>query len=609
MLFSFILTFGMVDYVRIRLKTFLYFLFVLLGDKKGKMEQIFFQFAFMLVIAFIASYFLRALRQPIVVGYILGGMIIAYFLGAGFVNLEDSKNIINLFSNFGIAFLLFVVGLHLNPRVIKEIGTASILVGLGQMAITFILSFLISYYLLGFEILSSVYIGIALMFSSTIIAMKLLSDKNNINALFGKISIGVLIIQDIVAIFILMLISSLSNGTSLSSFALKSVLGGIGLIIVLFLFGYFLLDKFLDSIAKSQELLFLFSICWCFLIGTLFWFLGFSIEIGALIAGVVLSLSPYSIEMGSKVRPLRDFFLILFFIILGLNMGLQNIGGIIIIALILSVVALILKPVIIMSLMALFGYTKKTNFLVGTTLSQISEFSLIILALGLSFRHITNELFSTIALTLVITIILSTYIVIYSKPIYDKLRGLLNTFEKKNIKERREIKKNYHALLFGYNRIGFSILNSLKAIKKDYLVIDYNPDTIKNLSKFKIPCLYGDLDDVDLLSDIPLYNIDLAVSTIPDFDTNSLLIQAIREVNKKAIIIVRAHQIQEALDLYKKGASYVLTPHFLGGEYVGDMIRELKVDGKGYEKEKEKHLKMLLDRIKEGQEHPKVERD
>jgi len=182
-------------------------------------------------------------------------------------------------------------------------------------------------------------------------------------------------------------------------------------------------------------------------------------------------------------------------------------------------------------------------------------------------------------------------------------------FERKRIRKERKVKKKYDAILFGYNRIGFSILRSLKGIRKNYLVVDFNPDTIADLTKLRIPSLYGDIFDTDLLRDLPLDKLELAVSTVPDFETSQLLIEQIRQVNPKAIIIVRAHSINEALDLYKEGASYVLTPHFLGGEYVAKMIKDLKTNEKGYAEEKKKHMKMLLERIKKGHYHPDVEKN
>ena len=222
------------------------------------MEAIFIQLAAILLVAFIVSYIVRLFKQPIIIGYIIAGVLISPFL----IKFGATTDVIHTFSQFGIAFLLFIVGLHMNPKVIKEIGTQSLLIGLAQIILTFGLGFLISIKLLGFNSITSAYIGIALAFSSTIIIMKLLSDKRHLDSLYGKISIGILIIQDLVAILVLMFISSMSDGGTFGTFVVKAVLSGGGLILGLFLIGYFVLPRVTRSIAKSQELLFLFSICW-----------------------------------------------------------------------------------------------------------------------------------------------------------------------------------------------------------------------------------------------------------------------------------------------------------------------------------------------------------
>ena len=568
-------------------------------------EELFIQLAIILLTAFIVAYIVRSFKQPIIIGYIIAGIIISPFL----IKFGASTEVIDSFSKIGIAFLLFIVGLHLNPKVIKEIGTASLFIGLGQIILTFGLSFLVAFKLLGFGLIASVYTGIALAFSSTIIIMKLLSDKQQLDSLYGKISIGILIIQDLVAIGVLIFISSTANGSSLEDFALRGLVGGLSLVVFLFILGFFVLPKLTKSIAKNQELLFLFSICWCFLVAAAFSFFGFSIEIGALVAGVILSVSPYSTEISSKIRPLRDFFLIIFFIILGFNIDVFNIGSIIVNALILSSIALLAKPLIIMLFMKAFGYTKRTNFLVGTTLAQISEFSLIVLVMGVSLGHITSELLHTLILTLVITILFSTYLISYSQDLYKRFSKWLSIFEKKNVRKEIKTKKKYDSLLFGYNRIGFGILNALKNIKQKYLVVDFNPDTIASLRKFGMPSIYGDVGDQEFLKELPLDKIKIAVSTIPDFESNFLLIEEIRMVNSDAIIIVRAHSIDNALELYRKGANYVLTPHFLGGEYISKMIKDLKTTGQKYNDEKSKHIKLLKDIAEKGHEHPAVEKN
>ena len=567
------------------------------------MEDVFIHLAIILVSAFVVSYIVRAMKQPIIIGYIIAGIIISPFLfGAG------SIKIINILSEFGVAFLLFIVGLHLNPKVIKEIGISSLVVGLGQIALTFAATFFVAKGLLGYDTLTAIYFGIGLSFSSTIIIMKLLSDKRQLDSLYGKIAIGVLIIQDLVAIAVLMSISSI-NGVGSGFLGPKGLFFGVLLILGLFFVGYVLLPRLMKSIARSQELLFLFSICWCFALAALFSYLGFSMEIGALVAGVILSSSPYATEISSKIRPLRDFFLIIFFIILGLRTQIAGIGNIIFSALVLSFIAVILKPIILMFFMKSFGFTKRTNFLVGTTLGQISEFSLIVAALGLSAGHLLPEAVNTLVLTLILTILISSYMIIYSTKFYRFVSPVLSIFESKNIRKKARLKKKYDTILFGYNRMGFSILNALKKMNKKYLIVDFNPDTIANLRKFNISCLYGDAYDSDFLEELPIEKVSLIVSTIPEVEANELLIKEIRQRNKKGAIILRAHTVEDSLKLYKAGANYVLTPHFLGGEYVGKMIRHVKSGDEDYAEERKKHIKMLKDIMKKGFKHPEVEKD
>ena len=313
-LFSLILTFGILCIIEI-LSSFknLFILFfltlivlkeeallpsLLIYIKKRKMETVFIQLAIILLVAFIVSYIARAFKQPAIVGYIIAGMIISPFVFKFGASLE----ITNFFSKLGVAFLLFIVGLHMNPKIIKEVGVFSLVIGLVQMIVTFLIGLALSFYVLHFNLITSSYIGIALAFSSTIIVLKLLSDRRQLESLYGKISIGILLTQDLVAIIILMFISSESSGISLGSFALKGLLGGGALIVVLFLLGFTILPVLVKNIARNQELLFLFSIMWAFVIAGLFNFIGFSLEIGALLAGVVLSISPYSIEISSKVH-------------------------------------------------------------------------------------------------------------------------------------------------------------------------------------------------------------------------------------------------------------------------------------------------------------------
>lgn len=566
-------------------------------------ESSFVNVSMIILVALGVSAVMRLLRQPLIIGYIFTGILV----GPYFFNLLQGNNAVGTFSQLGVALLLFTVGLHLNPKVIKEVGKVSLITGIGQVVFTSVIGFFIAN-LLGFSLVASIYIAIALTFSSTIIIMKLLTDKGDIDSVYGKISVGFLIVQDIIAIFALMLISSLSLNTNLSSLIVSTFVKGVVAVVVLSVFGIYALPYFMKLVAKSQEFLFLFSISWCLALASLFSYLNFSLEIGALFAGVILAASPYSGEISSKLKPLRDFFIILFFIIIGSEMVLNDVVQNVVPIIAFSIFILVGNPLIVMVLMKTMGYTKRNGFLAGLTVAQISEFSIILVALGVSVGHLSSEVLSLVTMVGLITIGGSTYMIVYSSKIYPKISRYLKFFETKGNQKEKQIAKNYDAILFGYNRIGFSILRSFKKIGKKYLVVDFNPDTISTLTRFKIPNIYGDVYDTEFLEELPLDKMQLAVSTIPDFETNALLIENIRHVNKKAIIIVRAHTIEDAFTFYKKGADYVLTPHFLGGEYVAKMIEGLKVKGDSYKKEKYKHIKMLNEMVKRKKKHPDVER-
>ena len=568
------------------------------------MSDVFIQISLVILIVLAASFIMRILRQPLIIGYIISGIIVGpYFFGV----LPGIKEI-QTFSEFGIAFLLFIVGLHLSPKIVKEVGRISLITGIGQIIFTTIIGYFIGI-LLGYTPLTSLYIAIALTFSSTIIILKLLSDKGDLDNLYGKISIGFLLVQDFVAILVIIMVSSYSTGAGFISEMGLTLLKGTFLVLILAPISIYILPKLQRFFARSQELLFLFAITWGLGLASLLFYAGLSIEVGALIAGVLLSVSPYQLEISSKLKPLRDFFIISFFLLLGSQIAISNASQLLIPAIVFSLVIIIGNPLIVMALMGFEGYTKKTSFFAGLTVAQIGEFSLIVIALGTKNGHIPSEILSLITLTALITIALCTYMIIYSNKLYSFFSKYLSIFERKKLKEKRKINQNVDAVLFGYNRIGFGILTSLKKIKENYLVVDFNPDTISNLKKLGIPSVYGDVDDEALLEELPLKNLKIVVSTIPELETNELILKKIKTANKNTIVTLRAHSIEDAMQLYKEGADYVLTPHFLGGEYLAEMIREIKINPEGYKKEREKHITMLKQRFARGQDHPFVEKN
>lgn len=501
------------------------------------------------------------------------------------------------------------MGIHLSPKVIKEVGKISLVTGIGQIIFTSSIGFIIVY-AFGFSLVSAIYIAVSLTFSSTIIIMKLLSDKDALEKLYGKISIGFLLVQDFVAIIILIVISStLTAAGDPSSTLLMTLAKGFVLIALLAPLSYYLLPKLNNFFAKSQEFLFVFSIAWGLGLAALFHEAGFSIEVGALIAGIILSISPYSHEISSRLKPLRDFFIIFFFLILGSQMIFGEVSHLITAVIVLSAFVLIGNPLIVMTLMGMFKHQKKNGFMAGLTVAQISEFSLILIAMGVSTGQLTQEVLSFVTLIGLVTIAGSTYMIQYSDWIYPKISRFLNIFERKDVKKTGKKELSHDYILFGYNRIGYSILKSFSRISKKHLVVDFDPKVIKELRQRDTNCIYGDVEDIEFLNDLEIKKAKVVVSTVPEKETNMLVVNRFKQLENPPIIITTARQILDAIELYKAGADYVILPHFLGGEYSAKLILEAKANRKIYKAEREKELKELQRRIKLGHEHPEVRRN
>ncbi len=555
--------------------------------------EIFVELSVILVVSMLVSLLMRILRQPLIIGYILAGIILGPYL----FNVIHSTETIELFSKFGITILLFIVGLSLNPRVITEVGKVSLLGGISQVIATSVIGFFIAQFL-GIERIAAMYVAIGLTFSSTIIILKLLSDKGDLNKLYGRIAIGFLIVQDVIATIILLVTSASaeSGDTNIALFSLFTLMKGVFLISIILLISTVILPRIEKFIASSQELLFLFSITWGLGFAMLFAKLGFSVEIGALIAGVTMSTTPYAYEVSSRMRPLRDFFVVLFFVFLGSQMVLNDVTSLLLPATILSVYVLIGNPIIMIIVMSLLGYSKRTSFLTGLTVAQISEFSLILATLGFRVGHISREILSLITLVGLITITASTYLILYSEKLYPRVEKILSFLQLKRGAKEKGYEEEYEAILFGYQRVGADFVKAFEKLGFDFIVVDFNPESIEHMKEEKIPNKFGDAKDVEFLQELELKRLKYIVSTIPEHETNMLLIQKIREVNKRAIMLVVSQTRDEAHALYKAGATYVIMPHYLGAQYATKLIHDHGINRNKYSELKQKHLKYLESR-------------
>ncbi len=558
--------------------------------------HIFIELSVIVLITTLVAALMRLLKQPLSVGYIVSGVIV----GPYFLDILHSTESIELFSKIGISILLFVVGLHLNPESLKETGKVSVVGGLAQVVFTAVAGFFIMQSL-GYDRTSALYGALALTFSSTIIILKLLSDKGDLQKLYGKISIGFLLIQDIVATLAMLFIAA-GGANGLNSSLLLVLAKGIAVIAGLYLFSKYILPKLSTYFAGSQELLFLFSIAWGLGLSSLFAYIGFSIEIGALIAGVTLSVSSYAPEIGSRMKPLRDFFVVLFFVLLGSQIVLANIGALVVPALILSAFVLIGNPLIVFIILNLMGYRSRTAFMTGLAIAQISEFSLILMALGLSLGHVSQETVSLITLVGIVTIAGSTYLILYSEKLYSRTKKYLKIITFRKVSTHDDTSNEDHApemIIFGYDRVGFDFVKAAKTITEKYLVVDINPKSIASLKKNGVPCKYGDAGDVEFLSELGLPFAKIVISTIPDTETKLLLLREYRKASPHGIMILTAHTAEEARLLYAEGASYVVMPHHLGAHHAASMITLHGFDSKKFAVSKDDHLSTILEREKE----------
>jgi len=552
-------------------------------------------------LATLSGFLMRALKQPLIIGYILTGLI----GGPLFLDLVHSQETLNLFSEIGIALLLFIVGLNLTPEAIKAFGKVSLIAGLGQILFTTSIGWGVAR-ILGFSPVAALYLGIALAFSSTIIILKLLSDKGDLEKLYGKISIGFLLVQDFVAVIILFLVPLFSSAEKSVLVFIADIIKGLTALIIVYLFAYLFFPKLNRFLARSQELLFLFAISWGLGLAGLFRVFGFSLESGALIGGVTLSMLPTHDEIHARLKPLRDFFIILFFVLLGAKIVLSGTGELVLPAVIFSLFVLIGNPLILMIIMGLLGYKKKTSFQTGLTVAQISEFSLIVVAMGLKYGHVSQEILSLTTFVGLVTIFASTYMVMNSDWVFERLSPLLTIFERKKTQEIKIASKQYSIILFGYNRIGYDFLKVFKGMSKPFLVVDYDPAVTEYLDRRKVDNEYGDASDLEFIRMLDMSKLDLAVSTIPDLRTSELLLAEIRRQRKNCIVMMVAHTVKGAQALYELGADYVIMPHFLGGHHASLLVQEHGFDKDKFLKLKQKHLKYLDRRSSLGHDHPVV---
>ncbi len=456
----------------------------------------------------------------------------------------------------------------------KQFGKLSFFIGGSQVVFTAIVGFFISS-ALGFTKFESLYLGLGLAFSSTVIVVKLLSDKDQIDTLHGRITIGILIIQDIVAVLFLLFLSTLDNEGTFSY--ILSIAKGILLLLVLYLSARFLFPWVFRKFAKSQEILFLASISSCLFFALLAFSLGFSIAIGAFLAGIALASTIYNVEIIAKTKPLRDFFSTIFFVSLGMQITFSVLQDKLLQFILLSLFVIVGTPILTLLIMRSSNMKKRTSFFIGILIAQVSEFALILSGLGLTLNHISKETASLLILITIFTMVVSTYLISNLESLYKRFSRFLSIFERKNAKVTSLLSRNikYNIILLGGHRTGAYIIKYLKRANKKFFVIDYNPEVIQRLEKEGVDCLYGDASDEEIIQRILKMKPSILISTIPSPENSLLLLSTVKKRNKDTILFLTAKSIPDVLELYKKGADFVILPEILTGQKIADYLMHL----------------------------------
>lgn len=532
-------------------------------------HNIFFEISLVLGITVTIACVVRFLRQPMLIAYIIAGIIAGpLFLGL----IGESDSVFSTFAQFGVILLLFMVGLSLNMTHIKSIGKIAALVGFVQIVFTAGIGSLLAW-AFHFSVLSSIYIGIVLTFSSTIIIVKLLHDKKDIETVYGRYTLGIMIVQDVVAILIMVAITSLGSdistvGPTIALLALKAL----ALIAFVYIVSKYALSWILDQVARSSEFLFIFTLSWCFWLASVLYWAGFSLEIGAIIAGITLGSSKYQSEIASRVKPLRDFFIVVFFIILGSQMVVSNIQTVLVPSIVFSLFILFGKPFVLYYAFRSQRFTRRNSFLAALTSAQVSEFGFILLILGSQFGHVGSrelQVFTVVALG---TIFVSSYMITYNEQLYRFFIPLFRLFGKDKYQQKEDVERKIDVWVFGHHRIGWKICQVLKEEGASFAVIDYNPEIITKLKRQKIPAYFGDAADVEFLDSLHLEKAKLVISTIPSFDDQIALISHVRRSSKKICIVGNLYDMEYAKQMYRAGADFVMMPHLLGGQWISEML-------------------------------------
>lgn len=530
--------------------------------------------AALLVLAAVVGFLGMILRQPLIVSFIAVGLI----AGPSVLDVVRSDEQIGFLSELGIAVLLFLVGIKLDVKLIRSLGAVSLLTGLGQVAFTSILGYVIGLGL-GLGHVTSLYVAVALTFSSTIIIVKLLSDKREIDSLHGQIALGFLIVQDLVVVLAMIVLSAIGIGAAADGqgghgggSVLTVLASGVAMVALVVLFVRFVANPLTERLARAPELLVIFAIAQAAMFAAIGDFVGLGKEVGGLLAGVSLGSTPYRETIAARLAPLRDFLLLFFFIALGSELDLSLLGAHVTGAVVFSLFVLIGNPLIVVAIMGAMGYRKRTGFLAGLTVAQISEFSLIFVAMGVSLGHVQEDALGLVTMVGLVTIAASTYMITYSHQLYAVFEPLLGIFERKGTSRGPSEADShqadaYQVIVFGLGRFGTAIGIRLQKRGIRVLGVDFNPVAVRRWRELGLDTEFGDATDPEFVAELPLSGAEWIVSTVPlhptglsHEDTRTTLIQLSRTSGFRGRVAVASHHPQDTEELFAAGADMVLEP-------------------------------------------------
>ena len=540
--------------------------------------SLFLEISLILALVAVAVVILEKFRLPGLLGYLLVG----FLVGPSASHILQSTEVFSSMAHFGVIILLFIIGIHLSPEVLKDLGFRVLLIGCLQIVLTAVLGILI-FLALDFSILQAALLGLLFAISSTIVVLKLLGDTQELESLHGRIAIGILIIQDIVVSIALLFLGSKnpSDAGIFQTSMLQHVLVVAGLLAILFLLNKYLLPRLLPLIARNQESLFIATLAWGFSIAGLFSFVGLNLEIGALLAGVLLSTSEYAEEIASRLKPLRDFFVMLFFVELGTTISPNSILELLVPAILLLVFVSVIKPLAIIYIMQRFGYHRRPSFKTGVSLGQLSEFSFILAAVWLTNGWLSPAAVTLTTLVGIASISLSTVSISNLDWLEKTLQPLLPKLKSTGKKQAKQTTR-FTAMLLGYNRVGEQLYASLKKREFSTLVIDFDPKQVEELQSKRIKHRYGDAGDLEFLQSLPLETLKIVISTLPSLETNLVICKFFAAHPTQATLLFFAHTLKDAEKLYDAGASFVVVPHAQAAQTLSSLLERFGHDKRRY---------------------------